>query len=73
MRKLMKASGTSWQTTIGGLLAAVGIAVLGLHANGTAMPDWVVEIAPILGVIGAAMAGITARDNGVSSKDAGAE
>ena len=55
----------SWKTTLGGLLAATGLALK--HAPEPAVASWS-DFATGLGI---AILGMAARDNGVSSEDAG--
>tara|TARA_R110000868_G_scaffold403880_1_gene681574 strand:- start:202 stop:540 length:339 start_codon:yes stop_codon:yes gene_type:complete len=63
--KIMKKS--SWKTTLGGLLMAGGPALKGMLP---AQWDW---IGDALLAIGGLIVGASARDNNVSSEDAGAK
>lgn len=58
----------SWRTTIGGCLIAVGTIAVQV---GT--PDWIPAVGTALVSVGAVIGGLSARDNKVTSKEAGAE
>ena len=58
----------SWQTSLGGILAAIGT---GLQACKD--PTWAATVGQILGAIGIAIIGLCARDNNVTSEQAGAK
>ena len=62
-RKQMK----SWRTTLGGVLAAIGMGVSELPF------EWAAGVGKALSAIGLALLGLTARDNKVSSETAGAK
>jgi hypothetical protein len=65
---------TSWKTTVGGLLTAIGGAVLGSEiAIGFSPPQWVSLLALIAAAAGPVLLGGAARDNGVSSEEARAK
>jgi hypothetical protein len=55
----------SWKTTVGGILLAIGTP---LSASGEGIYQ---TIGVLMAAVGAVMLGITARDNNVSSEDAG--
>lgn len=59
----------SWRTTLGGVVAAIG-SVLTVAVG---VPHWVNVAGSALSAIGVALLGVTARDNGVTSKQAGLE
>ena len=56
---------TSWKTTVGGLLGALGIALK--HAPYPQVAAWS-DFAAAMGMV---ILGMAARDNGVSSEDVG--
>lgn len=58
----------SWKTTLGGVLIALGTAMT--QAQGV---EWLPSVGAALVAIGALIGGVSARDNKVNSKDAGAE
>lgn len=58
----------SWKTTLGGILAAIGTGLQGVKD-----PSWVALIGQVLGGIGVLVMGMAARDNSVTSEDAGAK
>lgn len=58
----------SWKTTIGGLALAIG---QGLNAQGESLGTWASPLGQILSILGALFLGFNARDNKVSSEDAG--
>lgn len=66
----------SWRTTIFGLLAAIGAAVLAGIQTGaidaTHLPSWLKGVAGLLSVLGTAGLGISARDNNKTSEQVGA-
>ena len=57
---------SSWKTSIFGILSAIGVALVPLKD-----PAWLTTVGTILAAIGAAGIGLSARDNGVSSEQAG--
>jgi hypothetical protein len=59
----------SWRTTLGGVVAAIG-SVLTVAVG---VPHWVHLAGATLNAIGIALLGATARDNEVTSKQAGLE
>src|SRR3990167_1300977 len=59
---------SSWRTSVFGILTALGLALIPLKD-----PAWLTTVGTILAAIGAAGAGMSARDNGVSSEQAGAK
>lgn len=61
----------SWRTTLGGIAAALGSALMGAHEAGA--PKWVSLAGYVLSAFGVALLGAAARDNNVTSKQAGAE
>nr|WP_294577598.1 hypothetical protein [uncultured Rhodopila sp.] len=67
---------TSWKTTVFGLLAAAGGAVLGAYQLKPELlagfPSWVPGLALLASAIGTACMGLAARDNNVTSEQAGA-
>lgn len=67
------AAGKSWQTTVAGVLAALGLAAPQLakllDGDTATVCDWTV----VLAAAGALWLGVSARDNGVSSERAGAK
>lgn len=67
----------SWKTTVFGLMAAIGGAVLTGLATGFIdpgdLPKWVKGVAGLLSVIGTAGIGFFARDNNKTSEDVGAK
>ena len=58
----------SWKTTLGGIIAALGTALLAVPE-----PEWLSKLGAGLIGLGGAIAGLSARDNNVSSEDAGAK
>jgi len=58
---------TSWKTTLGGILLAVGTP---LAAAGE---GWVRALGIVLASLGGLLAGVSARDNSKSSEDVGAK
>jgi len=63
----------SWQTTVAGILTADGLALVGLHEGGAIeLPKWLIIAAYVLAAIGAGWTGQAARDNKVTSEEAGA-
>ena len=67
----MKAITRSWETTVGGILAAAPIIIIGVR-NGF-NNGWTDEvIMTIISAIGMIVIGVRARDNGVRSERAGA-
>jgi hypothetical protein len=67
----------SWKTSLFGLLAAIGAAVLAGLSTGiidpATLPPWVKSAAALLSVIGTAGTGFFARDNDKTSEDVGAK
>lgn len=61
----------SWKTTAGGLATALGAACLAAAQMGG--PSWLSMLGAALSVFGPALLGVTARDNSVSSEQAGAK
>ncbi len=57
----------SWKTTLAGILMALGSFALTLDA------EWAKLAGPILLGVGGLLGGVSARDNGVSSEEAGAK
>lgn len=57
----------SWKTTLGGILASVGITL------GNSEDKTLALIGQILAAAGTFIIGLSARDNGVSSESAGAK
>ena len=57
----------SWQTSLFGILTAVGLALVPLKD-----PAWLTTVGTILAAIGAAGTGLSARDNNKSSEQVGA-
>lgn len=66
----------SWRTTMFGLIAGIGAAVVTALQTGiidpTTLPVWVKGVFGLLAVIGTAGLGIVSRDNKVTSEEAGA-
>jgi len=66
----------SWKTSLFGLLAAIGAAVLAGLATGIIdandLPKWVRGVAALMSVIGTAGTGFFARDNDVTSEQVAA-
>lgn len=62
---------SSWKTTAGGVAAALGSALTAAHTFG-GVPQWVGAIGVALSAAGVAWIGFVARDNTVTSEDAGA-
>lgn len=58
--------------TIGGVMAAVGSALMGAHVAGTEMPQWLIITALVLNAAGTALMGMTARQSNRTSEDVGA-
>lgn len=74
MKKRMKKF--SWKTTVGGVAALLsGLGMLGKVLNDfmTGQPVNIEQVALALSAIGAGIAGISARDNTVTSEDVGAK
>lgn len=70
----------SWKTTVSGVSGGLGVILIGVAAGLDGDPETVVDLQAILGAIGTVLAafgvtlgGVFARDNGVSSEDAGAK
>lgn len=55
----------SWKTTLGGILSATGV---GLKAAPPSVSQW----SDLVTILGTLLMGFAARDNNVSSEDAGA-
>jgi len=68
---------TSWKTSIFGLCAALGTAILAGLQSGildpSHLPLWFKNLAVLMSIVGSAGMGIFARDNNVSSEQAGAK
>jgi hypothetical protein len=62
----------SWKTTVGGIAAALGAAVTAA-AQIDGAPKWLMLVGAGLAAFGSAFLGIAARDNGVTSEQAGAQ
>jgi hypothetical protein len=66
----------SWKTTLFACIAATGAAVLGAYQLQpdllAGFPPWIKGVALLMSVIGGACTGIFARDNNVTSEQAGA-
>lgn len=62
----------SWKTTVGGIAAALGSAATAAWMFG-GVPQWVGAVGASLTALSVAWIGLVARDNGVTSKQAGAE
>lgn len=58
----------SWKTTVCGLVAAMGTYLITVKE-----PAWVSLVGQFLAAVGTAGVGMFARDNGVSSEEAGAK
>ena len=58
----------SWKTTFGGLLTSVGIILTQIQS-----PEWLPLLGAFLASSGAALTGLTARDNQVTSEQANAK
>lgn len=58
----------SWRTTIGGALLAIGSIMVQVSA-----PEWVSTLGGACVSVGGLIMGVHARDNKVTSKEAGAE
>ena len=56
----------SWKTSLGGIIAAIGTVLIALPD-----PDWLSKLGAGLVGLGGAIAGLSARDNKVSSEDVG--
>lgn len=71
IKKLM-----SWKTSLFGLMAAIGAAIVGALATGVMDPHdfplWLKKVALLMAVIGGAGTGFFARDNDKSSEQVGA-
>lgn len=63
----------SWKTTVAGLAMALGMALLAIHSKTAGAPMWMFMVGTGLTVFAPALLGMAARDNGVSSEDAGAK
>lgn len=66
----------SWKTSLFGLMAAIGGGIVGAYATGiiTAdeLPRWVKTAAVLMSIVGGSGLGFFARDNNVTSEQAGA-
>lgn len=66
----------SWKTSLFGLTAAIGAAIVGAFATGVMDPHdfplWLKKVALLMAVIGGAGTGFFARDNDKSSEQVGA-
>jgi len=62
----------SWKTTVGGIAAALGTAVTAA-AQLDGAPKWLLLVGAGLAALGSAFLGVSARDNGVTSEQAGAK
>jgi len=60
-----KILGENWKTTLGGILSAVGLALVGLET----LPEKYKWVGPIMAAIGAALVGATAKDFNVHSTE----
>lgn len=60
----------SWKTSLGGILTALAA---GLTQKPDALGEWTQPVAGILAIVGPLLIGMSARDNNVSSEDAGAK
>jgi hypothetical protein len=67
----------SWKTSVFGLMAAIGAAIVGAMQIGAidaaTLPAWVKGVATLMSVIGTAAIGFFARDNDKTSEDVGAD
>ena len=64
----------SYKTTIGGLLTALGAAILAAERTiGLVLPEWAMFIGFLLTAAGPVLMGAAARDHSVSSEEAGAK
>lgn len=64
--------GSSWRTTLSGVLLAVGTALFGAHVAGVVeLANWVLVMAIVLQAAGGGLIGVVARDNKVTSEQAG--
>lgn len=67
----------SWRTTTGGLATAIGLLLVGIGAEFDVDPNttanWTLIAGALVAAAGAAFQGLTARDDKVTSKEAGAE
>lgn len=61
-----EAKKTSWKTTLFGAMAAIGTYLATIHD-----PAWISTVGTILVGLSTALLGFSARDNNVSSEDAG--
>ena len=66
VKRRINAMNGSWKTSVGGILLAVGLALTPLED-----PAWLSTVGTVLAALGAAFGGVNARDNGVSSEQAG--
>ena len=62
----------SWKTTAAGIVAGL-IAALNAPELKALEPSWMVSLTPYLGSIAIALMGVFARDNSVTSEQAGAK
>jgi multisubunit Na+/H+ antiporter MnhG subunit len=61
-------------TTIGGLLTALGAAILAAERTvGLILPEWAIVVGLFLTAAGPVLLGTSARDHSVSSEEAGAK
>jgi hypothetical protein len=60
----------SWKTTIGGIVTALGAALLAISTESNA-PHWLKMLGIGFSTFGPGLLGLAARDNNVSSEDAG--
>lgn len=63
---------TSWKTSLGGILTALGAGLLGANALGWMPPQWQARFMLagwLLTILGPAITGVFARDNNVTSED----
>ncbi len=63
---------TSWKTTIGGLLSAIGTSIIGAGAAiDVVAPAWLLWAGYLMASIGPVLLGASARDANRSSQDHG--
>ena len=62
------------KTTLGGLLTALGAAILAAERTvGLILPEWAIVVGLFLTAAGPVLLGTSARDHSVSSEEAGAK
>lgn len=64
---------SSWKTSLGGILTALGATIITTQQQGAPLPAWLSWAGMGMTIFGPALMGVAARDNKVSSEEAGAK